>query len=265
MRRSRDSTRAGVRLAVTDRPDLARLRPHLLRRLVRAHRRRAGSSGTSTTPRCCSGEGVKGDRTLDVWTRRVRVKKVGVTGAAGFIGSHLCERLLAEGVRGRRRRRSLLRLDLERRAVPRPPAASRSSVLDCTHRRELRAAFDGCDAIAHLAAKKIPRFGGTLSTLEVNVQGINAACAVALALDADLVFTSTSDVYGDGTPPYREDGEIVLGPPTSQALGLRGVEALRRAPRPRARRRARASASRSSASSTPTARGTTSAGGAARW
>ena len=26
------------------------------------------------------------------------MKKVGVTGAAGFIGSHLCERLLAEGV-----------------------------------------------------------------------------------------------------------------------------------------------------------------------
>ena len=83
-------------------------------------------------------------------------------------------------------------------------------VLDCTRRRKLRVAFDGCDAIAHLAAKKIPRYGGTVSTLEINVQGVNAAAAVAMALDADLVFTSTSDVYGDGTPPYREDGQLVL-------------------------------------------------------
>ena len=32
----------------------------------------------------------------------------------------------------------------------------------------------------HLAAKKIPRYGGTLATLEVNVTGVNAACSVAL-------------------------------------------------------------------------------------
>ena len=89
-------------------------------------------------------------------------------------------------------------------------------MLDCTQRRPLRAAFNGCDAIMHLAAKKIPRYGGTLSTLEVNVTGVNAACSVALALDADVIVTSTSDVYGDGTPPYREDGQLVIGPPTSK-------------------------------------------------
>jgi UDP-glucose 4-epimerase len=143
------------------------------------------------------------------------VKKVGVTGAAGFIGSHLCERLLAEGV-------EVVGVDdlsygsISNVAPFLDHPGFRLDVFDCTNRRELRAAFDGCDAIAHLAAKKIPRFGGTLSTLEVNVHGMNAACSVALALDADLVFTSTSDVYGDGTPPYREDGEIVLGPPTTK-------------------------------------------------
>jgi UDP-glucose 4-epimerase len=88
--------------------------------------------------------------------------------------------------------------------------------LDCTKRRPLRAAFDGCDAIVHLAAKKIPRFGGTLSTLEVNIAGVNAACGVALAIDADIIVTSTSDVYGNGTPPYAEDGILVMGPPTSK-------------------------------------------------
>jgi UDP-glucose 4-epimerase len=143
------------------------------------------------------------------------VKKIGVTGAAGFVGSHLCERLLNEdyevvGVD-----------DLSYGAMTNlEPCLNRSGFtfesLDCTQRRPLRAAFDGCDAIMHLAAKKIPRYGGTLSTLEVNVMGVNAACSVALALDADLIVTSTSDVYGDGTPPYREDGQLVIGPPTTK-------------------------------------------------
>jgi UDP-glucose 4-epimerase len=31
-----------------------------------------------------------------------------------------------------------------------------------------------------------------------------------------VIVTSTSDVYGDGTPPYREDGQLVIGPPTSK-------------------------------------------------
>ena len=152
---------------------------------------------------------------MNVISQEGQMKKIGVTGAAGFVGSHLCERLLAE--------------DYEVVGVDDMSYGSMANlqpflhhrgfkfeVLDCTQRRPLRAAFDGCDAIMHLAAKKIPRYGGTLSTLEVNVTGVNAACSVALALDADVIVTSTSDVYGDGTPPYREDGQLVIGPPTSK-------------------------------------------------
>ena len=146
----------------------------------------------------------------------MKTREVGVTGAAGFIGSHLCERLLNGGLRGRRRRRSLVRLDRRISLSCLDSPRFRFEVLDCTHRLALRSAFEGCDAIAHLAAKKIPRFGGTLSTLEVNVGGVNAACAVALALDADLIVTSTSDVYGDGKPPYAEDDSLVIGPPTTK-------------------------------------------------
>jgi UDP-glucose 4-epimerase len=143
------------------------------------------------------------------------VKRIGVTGAAGFIGSHLCERLLADGydVVGVDDLSFGSRANLE--TCLQDPAFT-FEVLDCTQRRPLRAAFDGCDAIMHLAAMKIPRYGGTLQTLEVNVNGVNAACSVALTLDADLIVTSTSDVYGDGTPPYREDGKLVIGPPTSK-------------------------------------------------
>ena len=79
-----------------------------------------------------------------------------------------------------------------------------------------RLAFAGCDAIMHLAAKKIPRFGGVVSTLEVNVEGAHAAAMTALALDADLILTSTSDVYGNAEAPFREDGDVVLGPSTTK-------------------------------------------------
>ncbi len=143
------------------------------------------------------------------------MRRVGVTGAAGFIGSHLCERLVKEGC-------EVVGVDdLSYGSIANlQPILGNPKftfeVLDCTRRRSLRAAFDGCDAIAHLAAKKIPRFGGVVSTLETNVAGANVACGVALQLGADLVITSTSDVYGNAEPPFAEDGTLVLGPPTSK-------------------------------------------------
>jgi UDP-glucose 4-epimerase len=143
------------------------------------------------------------------------MRRIGITGAAGFIGSHLCDRLLTEGYEvlgvDDLSRGSLLNLES---SLNHP--AFRLEVTDCTDRRGLRGAFAGCDAIVHLAAKKIPRYGGALATLEENVKGSEAVAAVALALDADLVVASTSDVYGNATPPFREDDNIVLGPPTTR-------------------------------------------------
>lgn len=143
------------------------------------------------------------------------MNRVGVTGAAGFVGSHVCELLLGRGC-------EVVGVDdLSYGSVANvapflDDPRFQLEVFDCSRQRELRRAFSGCDAIVHAAAKKIPRFGGTLSTLHVNTKGMEAACAVALSLNADLVFTSTSDVYGNGTPPYAEDGELVIGPPTTK-------------------------------------------------
>ena len=141
--------------------------------------------------------------------------KVGVTGAAGFIGSHVCERLLAGGY-------TVVGVDdlsygsVENLATFAEKPGFEFEVLDCTDRPALREAFAGCGAIMHLAAKKIPRYESALSTLEVNVAGSHAACDVAVELDADLVLASTSDVYGTAEPPFAEDGVVTLGPSTTR-------------------------------------------------
>jgi UDP-glucose 4-epimerase len=142
------------------------------------------------------------------------MNKVGVTGAAGFIGSHLCERLLQEGA-------EVVAVDDLSRGTVRNLEGSlgdpcfRFEKLDCTRKRDLRSAFAGCDAIVHLAAQKIPRYGGRLMTLESNVAGAHAAFDTALELDADLILASTSAVYGNADS-FSEDADLVLGPPTSR-------------------------------------------------
>jgi UDP-glucose 4-epimerase len=140
-----------------------------------------------------------------------RPQRIGVTGGAGFIGSHLCERLLSEG-------REVVAVDNLSHGTTANLAGFfdhgnfKFHELDCRDARRLRQAFAGCEAIVHLAAEKIPRYGGALHTLEANVEGAAAACEAALSLGALVVITSTSDVYGNATPPLCEDA----GPSTTR-------------------------------------------------
>jgi UDP-glucose 4-epimerase len=140
---------------------------------------------------------------------------VGVTGAAGFVGANLVERLLDEGCRVIGVDDfSMSSPDNLRGILGRPNFELHE--YDCRDTARLRRDFADVGGIMHLAACKIPRFGGALNTMHVNVDGSQAAFDVALALDVPIVFTSTSDVYGNARAPFREDGEIVLGPPTSR-------------------------------------------------
>ena len=140
---------------------------------------------------------------------------VGVTGAAGFVGANLVERLLDEGCK-------VIGVDDFSMSTPdnlRGILGRKGFELheyDCRDTARLRKDFASVGGIMHLAACKIPRFGGALNTMHVNVDGSQAAFDVALDLDVPVVFTSTSDVYGNAETPFREDGEIVLGPPTSR-------------------------------------------------
>jgi UDP-glucose 4-epimerase len=142
-------------------------------------------------------------------------QRVGVTGAAGFIGSHLCARLLSEG-------HDVVGVDdfsfgsLANLESCLDDSRFRLETFDSGRRRDLRRVFDGCDTIFHLAAMKIPRYGGAVRTLESNVAGAATAASVALAIDADLIVASTSDVYGNAPVPFVEDGPVVLGPPTTR-------------------------------------------------
>jgi UDP-glucuronate decarboxylase len=131
--------------------------------------------------------------------RRVAI----VTGAAGFLGSHLSERLLSDGwnvvgvdnfMTGRKEnlaelagnpRFTLIKGDL-RKKVALPPA----------------------EAIFHLASPASPPYYQRfpIETLEVNGFGTAQMLSHACACGSRMVFSSTSEVYGDPEiHPQTED------------------------------------------------------------
>jgi UDP-glucose 4-epimerase len=143
------------------------------------------------------------------------IERVGVTGAAGFIGSHLCQRLISEGI-------EVIGVDdlshgeLANLESCRDHPLFTIRTVDCCCVADLHASFRRCDAVVHLAARKIPRYGGADETLRRNVASVESACSVALDIGAVLILISSSEVYGNAPLPLTEDSWLVLGPPTTQ-------------------------------------------------
>ncbi len=138
-------------------------------------------------------------------------RRVLVTGADGFIGSHLVERLVAEGADVRafcvyNSRGSLGWLD---EADPAVRAALDVRLGDIRDPRFVEAASEGIDTIFHLAALiAIPySYVAPASFVETNVTGtLNVLEAARRANVRRVIQTSTSEVYG--TPavlPITED------------------------------------------------------------
>ncbi len=132
--------------------------------------------------------------------------RVLVTGAAGFIGSHLCRRLVAEG-------HHVVGLDdlsagkLENLADVPETKLSEADVRDL---ESVRAAAAGCGAILHHAARtSVPRsIRSPDAYVDVNIQGTFNVLVAAREEQAKVVFASSSSVYGDqSTFPLREDLE----------------------------------------------------------
>ena len=151
------------------------VRAHQVRRVVRPHarrldpQRRSSTSQRSPRPARTAGRSMSGSRGHEDETDRSHR-------SGGLHRLAPLPTAARRGTRGRRRRRHLARVAHNVDACLDHDAFTLETI-DCTRRRLLRAAFDGCDAIIHLAAQKIPRYGGALKTLESNVAGVNAAAA----------------------------------------------------------------------------------------
>ncbi len=140
--------------------------------------------------------------------------KVAITGVAGFVGSNLVRSLLARGdaVAGIDDFSHGTLDNLE--GVTGEPGFRlvEGSILDPA---ALTDAFAGAEAVVHLAAGKIPRYGDALDTLVTNGEGglfvLRAARAAGVKR---VVLASTSDCYGrNPAVPFDEESDSVIGSP----------------------------------------------------
>lgn len=139
-----------------------------------------------------------------------------VTGAAGFIGSHLCERLLASG-------RRVVGLDSFDAFYD--PTIKRKNLSTCLSNANFKlvegdirdqatveSAMNGCEIVVHLAARAgvRPSIENPLIYQDVNVGG---TCVILESMRrlkvGKLVFASSSSVYGNNTKvPFSESDNV---------------------------------------------------------
>ncbi|MBD90309.1 MAG: hypothetical protein CL940_08230 [Deltaproteobacteria bacterium] len=155
---------------------------------------------------------VNRDPSQDV-TKAEQVRTILVTGAAGFIGSSLIARALAEGYRVRG-------LD-----VISPWRLEEMGLFDQVEWLEgdvrdaalVAQAMDGAHLVYHLAAIvgvddyiERPR-----EVLDVNIVGTRNVLEAALERQVPVILASTSEVYGKNARSLSEDEDSVFGPTTN--------------------------------------------------
>lgn len=128
-------------------------------------------------------------------------KKVLVTGAGGFIGSHLVERLVAEGAQVRAFVRYNSRADVGLLKLAPPEMLAQLEIIggDLRDEHAIRKAVEGCQVVLHLGALiSIPySYYHPVEVAQTNVIGtLNVLTACREAGVERLVHTSTSEVYG---------------------------------------------------------------------
>ncbi|MBI4816491.1 MAG: NAD-dependent epimerase/dehydratase family protein [Deltaproteobacteria bacterium] len=140
--------------------------------------------------------------------------RVLVTGGAGFIGSHLCERLDADG-------HSVLAVDdlstgseSNLVSLTRSPRFElvRGSVLDVDLIDPL---VGRCELVIHLAAAVGVQtiMDRPVRSIETNLVGTKVVLDACAKRGTKVILASTSEVYGRSERfPFREDQDLVLGP-----------------------------------------------------
>ncbi|HUL16668.1 MAG TPA: GDP-mannose 4,6-dehydratase [Terriglobales bacterium] len=151
-----------------------------------------------------------------------------ITGGAGFIGSHLAERLLDRGDR------VVLLDNLSTGSVENIRSFKDSERLeyhlDSIENRHLVAELvDDADVVIHLAAAVGVRLivESPVRTIETNVNGTQRILEAAAKKRKLVLTASTSEVYGKSTQvPFREEADLVLGPTTKGRWSYAASKAL---------------------------------------
>jgi UDP-glucose 4-epimerase len=148
------------------------------------------------------------------------MKKIAVTGGAGFIGSNLVERLLSHGheVTVVDDLSTGLKSNLDLTKVT-------FHELSLTDRDGLAKAVSGVDAIVHLGARgSVPRsLKNPIATHDVNATGTLNVLEAARSNGSHVIFSSSSSVYGrNGQLP--KDESMWLSPLTPYAASKLAAE-----------------------------------------
>jgi dTDP-glucose 4,6-dehydratase len=140
-----------------------------------------------------------------------------ITGGAGFVGSHLCERFLAEG-------HEVICLDnfITGNPLNIQHLQGNSRFTFVRHNISNAVEIDGpIDAVLHFAspASPVDYLRHPIPTLKVGSLGTHNSLGLAKAKTARFLLASTSEVYGDPERhPQREDYWGNVNP-----IGIRGV------------------------------------------
>ncbi len=143
------------------------------------------------------------------------MKRILITGGAGFIGSHLAERLVREGNEVRVID-DLSTGRLENVAHLEKAAGFRCFVDSILNEKVTEQLVIDCDEIYHLAAAVGVRLivEEPIRTIETNVAGTETMLKLAWRYRKKILITSTSEVYGKSRHTrFREEDDSVIGPP----------------------------------------------------